>query len=405
MVLWVEARQVQPLVVQFVQIAEICDVRTLRHEHLLRDAVARLLRLLHLLLVAHDWARALAARAASSRVPVFQPLYRTRTTGRRARSAAHHLGRARRRGRWNVTHAAAVRLHEVCRAPGLHDGALHRPLRNRSTHGSRAVRPHGAAVKMLPAARVLLAAIVVLAAEVAPSSKLALNRGYAACTFPPADVLRRRSLAAAAPAVSASGAACPPPPAPGSSCTELESVVTSSYYPGDPARTAVSCWIYDEDVKAKRCSLDLDSGPAGGGGVQVKCWQQCAKDAAGAAGAAAWELLPGVAHDGQSTGPHTICAIYNAVPGNRALKGPSFDSRSASGCTALGVSRDNASATSCCKDAPPLPPPTAPDWHCAGPPCWHCIPKPPGNTTTGIPLKDCELGCWYRNVFLRCSLY
>jgi hypothetical protein len=121
-VLWVEARQVQPLVVQFVQIAEICDVRTLRHEHLLRDAVARLLRLLHLLLVAHDWARALAARAASSRVPVFQPLYRTRTTGRRARSAAHHLGRARRRGRWNVTHAAAVRLHEVCRAPGLHDG-------------------------------------------------------------------------------------------------------------------------------------------------------------------------------------------------------------------------------------------------------------------------------------------
>jgi hypothetical protein len=164
-----------------------------------------------------------------------------------------------------------VRLHEVCRAPGLHDGALHRPLRNRSTHASRAVRPRAAAayraVKMLPAARVLLAAIVVLAAEVAPSSKLALNRGYAACTLPPADVLRRRSLAAAAPAVSASGAACPPPPAPGSSCTELESVVTSSYYPGDPARTAVSCWIYDEDVKAKRCSLDLDSGPAGGGGV------------------------------------------------------------------------------------------------------------------------------------------
>ena len=262
------------------------------------------------------------------------------------------------------------------------------------------MRPAAAyrAVKMLPAARVLLAAIVVLAAEVAPSSKLALNRGYAACTLPPADVLRRRSLAAAAPAVSASGAACPPPPAPGSSCTELESVVTSSYYPGDPARTAVSCWIYDEDVKAKRCSLDLDSGPAGGGGA-AKCWQQCAKDAAGAAGAAAWELLPGVAHDGQSTGPHTICAIYNAVPGNRALKGPSFDSRSASGCTALGVSRDNASATSCCKDAPPLPPPTAPDWHCAGPPCWHCIPKPPGNTTTGIPLKDCELGCWYGNVF------
>ena len=136
------------------------------------------------------------------------------------------------------------------------------------------------AVKMLPAARVLLAAIVVLAAEVAPSSKLALNRGYAACTLPPADVLRRRSLAAAAPAVSASGAACPPPPASGSSCTELESVVTSSYYPGDPARTAVSCWIYDEDVKAKRCSLDLDSGPAGGGGV-TKCCCGCLAGLAG----------------------------------------------------------------------------------------------------------------------------
>lgn len=42
-----EARQVQPLVVQLVQVAEVGDVCTLRHENLLRHMVARRLRLLH----------------------------------------------------------------------------------------------------------------------------------------------------------------------------------------------------------------------------------------------------------------------------------------------------------------------------------------------------------------------
>eukprot|EP01051_Picozoa_sp_SAG22_P014431 SAG22_NODE_1751_length_3659_cov_67.046067_5_plen_302_part_01 len=40
------------------------------------------------------------------------------------------------------------------------------------------------------------------------------------------------------------------------------------------------------------------------------------------------------------------------------------------------------------------PPVAAPAWHCAGAPCWQCVPKPQTGNHTGIPKVECEQGCY-----------
>lgn len=255
-------------------------------------------------------------------------------------------------------------------------------------------------------------AMAILLGLLAGAFAVGSQAGTASCVIPPADRFWSRQHAGAGAGVGAAGSVsvaavsylsnidraddrCPPP-AP--VCSAAESVELSSYFPGPLEKrgsgqpAAFSCWLYDSDVKAKRCTLVIDNPPA----ALPSCWQQCARDAEAAGNSVAWELLPGVSSDGWSTGPHTVCAIYHDVPTDRALAGPAFDTRSVSGCTSLGVRRDNVSISACCKGVPPPPPPAAPDWHCTGGPCWQCVPKPtdPRTPHTGIPKAECHDACW-----------